>query len=365
MRRRLQLLVLAMAMIGARSVHAVQPGPSNREGRRELLALATPTIDGVHDAVWGAPVAVDPLGDMSEPNLDLNNLYLLEDATNFYIGFDAFASNWGMTYGIYIDTDQVDGSGATTDPWGRAVDAVAGHRPEYAIYAYHNGADTLGDAQLNAWDGGSWTYPTLTSLGGAQGYGAANNWIEYAVPKAALGNPTRIAVSVFTTGGSGHAQDTVPSDPNVAYTAPDWGASTTTLTEFVLFPPLAPPELSLVVTAPAENEVCTSAGIDVSGSVVPTTGVTVTVDLNGANQYTPTVGPDGTFSQAVTLALGSNTITVTAGDGQTTCQVVCHVTYDYASEAVPTLADWGVIVYAVLVLLVGAAALTKSAVATG
>ena len=77
---------------------------------------ATIIIDGIKEADWGAPLALDPSDDISEPNLDLVGLYVLADTSNIYIGFDAFASDWGMTYGIYIDTDQVVGSGATSDP---------------------------------------------------------------------------------------------------------------------------------------------------------------------------------------------------------------------------------------------------------
>lgn len=199
-------------------------------------AQAGIVIDGVKDDAWGEPLASDPAGDMSEPNLDLQGLYVVEDADNVYIGFDATASTWGMTYGIYLDTDQVDGSGATSDPWGRAVDAVSAHLPEHTLYVWHADNDVLEDVQLNHWDGSGWSYDSLISQGGAQGYGPAEDWIEYRVPKAALGNPARVALELFTTGSSGHAQDTVPSDPNVAYTEPDWSDDTTTLSAFALFP---------------------------------------------------------------------------------------------------------------------------------
>jgi glycosidase len=194
-------------------------------------------IDGVKEAEWGAPLAVDPALDMTEPNLDLQGLYVVEDADNYYIGLDATASNWGMAYGIYLDTDRVDGSGAMNDPWGRAVNAVSAHLPEHTLYVWHEDWDALQDVQLNHWDGSGWSYDSLVSQGGEQAYGPANDWIEYRVPKAALGSPAQIALEAFATGGGGHAQDTVPSDPNVAYTAPDWGGDVTTLSAFALFPP--------------------------------------------------------------------------------------------------------------------------------
>lgn len=191
-------------------------------------------IDGVKEAAWGDPLASDPAGDMIDPTFDLQGLYVVEDVDNYYIGFDATADGV-MAYGIYIDTDQVDGSGGTSDPWERAIDAVSAHLPEHTLYVRHGEGDLLQDAELNHWDSSGWSNGTLVSQGGEQGYGPAADWIEYRVPKAALGDPPSIALELFTTGTSGHAQDTVPSDPNVAYTAPDWGDGVTTLSAFVLF----------------------------------------------------------------------------------------------------------------------------------
>ena len=222
------LVILAMLL-------TVLPGPPATLAQEDGIV-----IDGVKEAAWGEPLASDPVGDMSEPNLDLSSLYVVEDADNYYIGFDAMASNWGMTYGIYLDTDQADGSGATSDPWGRAVDAVSAHLPEHTLYVWHEDWDALQNVQLNHWDGVGWSYDSLISQGGEQGYGPAEDWIEYRVPKAALGSPVSIALEVFTTGGGGHAQDTVPSDPNVAYTDPDWDPDVTTLSAFALFPPPPP-----------------------------------------------------------------------------------------------------------------------------
>jgi glycosidase len=220
------LLVLALLLSGIPVMAAPQ-----------AQAVSIP-IDGVKEAAWGEPLASDPVGDMSAPDLDLQGLYVVQDADNYYIGFDATASTWGMTYGIYLDSDQVDGSGAGSDPWGRAVNAVSAHLPEHTLYVWHP-SDALDDVQLNHWDGAGWSYDSLISQGGEQGYGPDNDWIEYRVPKSALGDPASIALELFTTGGDGHAQDSVPSDPNVAYGDPDWGGDTTTLSAFALYPPPA------------------------------------------------------------------------------------------------------------------------------
>ncbi len=252
------------------------------------------TIDGVKDAAYGSAVATDPVADMSEPNLDLNNLYIVDDANNYYIGLDAGATNWGMTYGIYIDTNQVDGSGATTDPWGRAVNAVSIRLPEYALYVYHKDDGALESAQLTTWDGTAWQYPTLVSKGGAQGFSAANHFLEYSIPKAALGSPAHIAIEAFTTGGSGHAQDSVPPDVNVNFAAPDWGGATTTLSNFVIYP-----AIELLVTFPGSYPEASGLG----GNWAPDNLNTKGADPNGDSVYTfaTTAIPAGSYEFKATV----------------------------------------------------------------
>src|SRR6478672_13124192 len=105
------LVVLSLSMQAASFVpngQAAQAAPAT-----------TIQVDGIHEAAWGAPAGTDPQGDMHETNLDLSTLYVVDDAANFYIGFDALATSWGMHYGIAIDTDNISGSGATGNPWGR------------------------------------------------------------------------------------------------------------------------------------------------------------------------------------------------------------------------------------------------------
>ena len=67
---------------------------------------------------------------------------------------------------------------------GRAVNAISQHLPEFALYVYHQGDDTLQAPQITTWDGTSWSYPSLESVGGAYGYNGANDWLEYRLPKA-------------------------------------------------------------------------------------------------------------------------------------------------------------------------------------
>lgn len=78
---------------------------------------------------------------------------------------------------------------------------------------------------------------------------------------------------------------------------------------------------SLTVTTPAAGLITNQAAQTITGVTNDNTGspVSVQITLNGAEQGVVTVAGDGTFSGAVTLAEGKNTIKVTAVDaaGQT------------------------------------------------
>lgn len=75
-----------------------------------------------------------------------------------------------------------------------------------------------------------------------------------------------------------------------------------------------PPTLS--VTAPVAGLITNKAACTVSGTTndVTSSPVTVTVKLNSGAAETVAVGADGSFSKALTLVVGSNTITVVATD---------------------------------------------------
>jgi len=74
-----------------------------------------------------------------------------------------------------------------------------------------------------------------------------------------------------------------------------------------------PPTLN--VTAPANNLLTNQDSVLVTGTTndANSTPVTISIVCGGAT-YSPTVGQDGSFSQSVTLAEGTNVITVTATD---------------------------------------------------
>lgn len=81
-----------------------------------------------------------------------------------------------------------------------------------------------------------------------------------------------------------------------------------------------PPTLS--VTSPADGLVTNQAALTVKGTTndVTSSPVKVTIKLNSGTAESVTVGADGSFSKALTLAAGTNTITVVATDsaGKTT-----------------------------------------------
>jgi hypothetical protein len=76
----------------------------------------------------------------------------------------------------------------------------------------------------------------LASIGGTLYYSPTIHYVEIKVPNTAIGmqdTTNSAAVSLFSAPFlSGHAQDTVPSDPNVAYSSPDFGGATTILSRF-------------------------------------------------------------------------------------------------------------------------------------
>lgn len=73
---------------------------------------------------------------------------------------------------------------------------------------------------------------------------------------------------------------------------------------------------ALTVTSPVANLITNTAALTVSGTTndVTSSPVTVKITLNSTDQGTVTVASNGTFSKAVTLRNGSNTIVITATD---------------------------------------------------
>ena len=90
-----------------------------------------------------------------------------------------------------------------------------------------------------------------------------------------------------------------------------------------------PPTLN--VSAPSNGLITNQAAQTVTGTTNDATSspVTVTITLNGTSQGTVSVGTNGSFSKAITLAEGVNTIVVTARDAAgKTSSVTRSVTLD-------------------------------------
>ena len=99
-----------------------------------------------------------------------------------------------------------------------------------------------------------------------------------------------------------------------------------------------PPTLS--VTSPVNGLVTNTAAITVTGTTNDATSspVKVTIKLNNGTAESVTVGTDGSFSKALTLVAGTNTITVVATDsaGKSTT-VTRTVTLDTAAPVIKSV----------------------------
>ncbi len=315
------LLVLFSGMVLPRATLSAPPTPPAvpKAPRPEIA------VDGLIDAGYRL-VASDPAGDGNgNAVMDLRQLYVAEDADNWYFAFvvnaDIVSTNWGK-YVIYIDTTN-DAQGAPSDAWTRNVVVNDPHKPEYGLYSWVDCAYGPTCTQFWAYGNGSWE-----QFGQLDGAALSTNGItstlEWRMARWRLGDPDELWCEVWSTGGGSNdnAQDTV-NDPADDWNASDWSTTAVLFNSSHVVRTFYGP--SLTVYTPAEGQRFGVPGIDVTGEVSPTGGVTVTVDLNGAATYTPTVAPDGSFAQGVTLVSGTNTLTVTAASVGGATTVVRHV----------------------------------------
>lgn len=113
----------------------------------------------------------------------------------------------------------------------------------------------------------------------------------------------------------------------------DGNAATQRTVNFVV--DTVPPTLS--ITSPANNLITNNSKVTVAGKTDDATSkpVTVTVKLNSGNARTVTVASDGSFSTQLTLANGSNTITVVATDAaKKTTTITRTVTLDTSAPVI-------------------------------
>jgi len=189
-------------------------------------------LDGINDFTDTQIVGIDPVGDISEKSLDLDTLWAVIEDSMLYIGFNAYASHFGLSYGVYIFPDSILSSGATGDPWNRAVN-YDGFYPEYILYFWHDETEN-NITSANFWTfSGSWSYKDITSNEFI--LNKTNHFMEIGINLSELGDPDSVYIEVFTTGSeNSHAQDTSPSDSNVSFPNPDWSSTVTSLSNAVL-----------------------------------------------------------------------------------------------------------------------------------
>ncbi len=164
----------------------------------------TPTLDG-NLSDW----AKDELIDANDCNIFAPSqasyvLYITWDATNLYIGIDRSSTGrfLGDTDGtddslfVAIDTDQINGSGAGSDNYGRVTFDDANSLPEIC-YCFAGGS---GWYEWSFWDGSSWDLQGWFNNGTYYGWNnPGNENDELSIPWLNLGYPTTIRLYLWIT----------------------------------------------------------------------------------------------------------------------------------------------------------------------
>ena len=90
-------------------------------------------IDGINDFLPGNLVENDG-ADTEFPNIDIGEVYITNDAVNFYVGLEHDRGGWGsVQLGLAIDVNTVDGG--TEDPWGRQIEwSATPNKPDFMFY---------------------------------------------------------------------------------------------------------------------------------------------------------------------------------------------------------------------------------------
>jgi hypothetical protein len=168
---------------------------------------------------------------------ELITLHMAQDKDDWFVGFHINPTlGTPMVYGLYVDTNQKEGHGATVAPPGHPTVTTSDYyRPEHALYVTYNGAgldttliplyDWITNTQAwsesrNLLDGGS--------VGGAVYYSPTIGYVELQIPKTAIGDrgdkPFSLSAALFsaTSNAATTAADTIP----------DNGHTTGVLTEF-------------------------------------------------------------------------------------------------------------------------------------
>ncbi len=140
----------------------------------------TIVIDGVNDFLPGNLIDADG-GDTQYPTIDLGDIYITNDAINFYVGAVHDQGGWGsVQLGIAIDLGTADGG--EVDPWGRAIEwSAADNKPDFMYYV-----NLDGNWQASyMWDGAAWA--DITSGVNSLGWATGTEFNELAIMLGSLG----------------------------------------------------------------------------------------------------------------------------------------------------------------------------------
>ncbi len=166
-------------------------------------------------------IAADVNDPLVDSNFELTNLTVSQDKDYWYFGFAASTEADNMSYGIYIDTDHKDNSGAAVNPLTHSVSAIAAHLPEYAVYILQRGGVFSSAAVLLYTSSGSgWISSPhiLSTQGGSLSY--SDGHLELKIPRAEIGMGEKtgsMALSLFSMDeASGTIKDTVPASTNLS-----------------------------------------------------------------------------------------------------------------------------------------------------
>jgi hypothetical protein len=172
-------------------------------------------------------IGSDDSGDASG-SYDLTALYASNSNENWYFGFDAsLTAGLDMVYGLYLDIDHIDGSGANTPPdtgdndRSYNVSTIPAHEPEFAIYVDQiNGEVNAENTWVYAYTGNAWQDPQrLSDLAAGELFFNAG-YLELQIPASAIGmsdytgSISAILFSVSADPEFKNLVDTAPSDPN-------------------------------------------------------------------------------------------------------------------------------------------------------
>ncbi len=164
-------------------------------------------------------IGSDPYSDVPT-KYDLTTLFAAQSSTAWFFGFDATPPSTDMTYVIYIDLDNVPGSGGGAPPERNYQVATSPeHQPEYVIYIDDIGGTVNADnAWIYAWEGEVWGVGKQFSGIGA---GVENHagYVEINIPSHEIGmdqETSSASLILFSVDpASGTPQDSTPSDPQV------------------------------------------------------------------------------------------------------------------------------------------------------